>query len=116
MESNNNNSSNDKYRDFFEREDNKMNKQADHEPVSEHQSTSASYYQYGPFHSTLNDTEQLKQDTSLASLEPDRRDHIVDTPVVPATNQNRMAPVTKSARKKSPIPRMFASFMAGVLV
>lgn len=119
MEDNKNNSSNDKYRDFFEREDNGAHKKDEKQTHTEEETTaSTSYYRYGPFHSTLKDEELEMQpsntDNSLAPSELDARTHIIEH--TPTSNQNRMAPVTKSTRTRSPITRMFASFMAGVVV
>jgi len=108
MEDNKNNNGNDKYRDFFEREDN-GNGEGKKEEKQTHQveetTTSPTYYSYGPFHS----------DTSIA---PSNQDTIKTDMIEQgqATKQNRMAPVTKSERTRSPITRMFASFMAGVIV
>jgi serine protease Do len=124
MEDNKNNSSNDKYRDFFEREDNRTHKEDEKQTHKVEETTaSTSYYRYGPFHSTLNEEELEMQgpqlsashsDTSLAQSELDARTHIIEH--AQATSQNRLAPVTKPTRTRSPITRMFASFMAGVVV
>ncbi|MEX1031693.1 MAG: trypsin-like peptidase domain-containing protein [Paenibacillaceae bacterium] len=117
MEDNKNNSSNDKYRDFFEREDNEARKRDDKQTHTEEESTaSTSYYRYGPFHSTFNEEESSQTDTSLAPSESETRAQVTEKTPSVAINQNRMAPVTKSVRTKSPVTRMFASFMAGVIV
>ncbi|MEX2415718.1 MAG: trypsin-like peptidase domain-containing protein [Paenibacillaceae bacterium] len=114
MEDNKNNNSNDKYRDFFEREDNGAHKEGEKQTHTMEETTaSTSYYRYGPFASTLND-ETSHSDTSLAPSELDARTYITEH--TQASSQSRMAPVTKSTRTRSPFIRMFASFMAGVVV
>jgi serine protease Do len=116
-DNNKNNNSNDKYRDFFEREDNEARKREDkQEQTEEETATPTSYYRYGPFHSTFNEEESSQSDTSLTQSESETIAQLTEKTPSLASNQNRMAPVTKSVRTKSPVTRMFASFMAGVIV
>lgn len=113
MEDNKNNNSNDKYRDFFERDDKGTHKNDEQQTHTvEETSASTSYYRYGPFQSVSG------PDTSLATNELDGRTDITanSTANTPAPSQARMTPVSKSTRTKSPLGRMFASFMAGVVV
>jgi serine protease Do len=141
MEDNKNNNSNDKYRDFFESEDDQSRKGTEHQEYREQQenqehlehqeeeaSTTTSYYRYGPFYSSLKDEEMKRQDsihtedviedaseTSLTAADPESTRSLVNRQVDSAS-QNRMAPVTKSMKKRSPWVSMFASFMSGVIV
>src|SRR5690554_5807300 len=74
MEDNKNNNSNDKYRDFFERDDNGASyndEQQTHksETAEEHSnSNSTSYYRYGPFQS-IQDSGKLPTATDLDTSE-----------------------------------------------
>ncbi len=114
MEDNKNNNSNDKYRDFFEREEKGSHKNNEQQTHKEEEA-SASYFRYGPYQSSGSDT-----DHSLASTEYDERTDITASAPAPAAavtpSQTRMAPVTKSTKTRSPMVRMFSSFMAGVIV